>query len=205
MSAETLETHMTRLSGWTLAVFGAFVIALPHPAQAQNNAGELSAGWRLLNVEEETFIGGWYADVLGNITPSFGVVGEVAGHYKSLDETRTVAGIQVSVSGDARVHTFMGGVRYTVRQNPRIIPFAQALVGLAHGKLDISGSTTVAGRTFTFDESESTSDAAVELGGGVNIGITDGIGLRLAGSYFRVFEEDAANAVRFAAGVVFPF
>ena len=47
--------------------------------------------------------------------------------------------------------------------------------------------------------------AAVELGGGVNIGLTDGIGLRLAGSYFRIFEEDASNAFRFAAGAVFPF
>lgn len=196
---------MIRSSSWIVAVFGAFLIALPHPAQAQTGAGELSAGWQLLNIEEETFPGGWYADVLGNITPSFGVVGEVSGHYKSLDETRTVAGIQVSVSGDARVHTFMGGVRYSIRQNPRIVPFAQALVGLAHGKLEISGSTTVGGRTFTFDESESRSDAAVELGGGVNIGITDGLGLRLAASYFRVFEEDAANAIRFAAGVVFPF
>ena len=29
--------------------------------------------------------------------------------------------------------------------------------------------------------------------------------LRLAGSYFRVLEEDAGNGVRFAVGVVFPF
>jgi hypothetical protein len=29
--------------------------------------------------------------------------------------------------------------------------------------------------------------------------------LRLGASYFRVVEEGASNAVRFAAGVVFPF
>jgi opacity protein-like surface antigen len=81
----------------------------------------------------------------------------------------------------------------------------QALVGLAHGALDAEGSATVGGQTFTFDESESTSDAAVDLGGGVNVGLTDSVRLRLAGSYFRVFEEDAGNGVRFAVGVVFPF
>jgi opacity protein-like surface antigen len=196
---------MTRLRISLVAAFGAFLIALPQPARAQNGAGELSAGWRVLNIEEETFLAGWYADVVGNITSTFGVVAEVAGHYNSFDETRSVGGIQVAVSADARVHTFMGGVRFSVLQNPRITPFVQALVGLAHGAVDVEGSTTVGGQTFPFDESESASDAAIDLGGGVNIGLTDSMRLRLAGSYFRVFEEDAGNGVRFAVGVVFPF
>jgi opacity protein-like surface antigen len=199
-----METYMTRLRVSMIAGLGALLIMHPQTAGAQNN-GELSAGWRVLNVEEQTFTGGWYADVLGNVTDTFGVVGEVAGHYKSFDESRFVSGIQVDVSADARVHTFMGGARYTLRRNPRITPFAQALVGIAQASFDVEGSATVAGRTFTVDESDSASDAAVELGGGVNIGLTDGIGLRLAGSYFRIFEEDASNAFRFAAGVVFPF
>jgi opacity protein-like surface antigen len=195
---------MTRLHVWMIAGLGALLSMFPAVARAQNT-GELSAGWRLLNVEQETFTAGWYADVLGNITDAFGVVGEVGGHYKSFDETRFIAGAQVQVSADARVHTFMGGARYTVRRNPRLTPFVQALVGLAHASVDVEGSATVAGRTFSVDESESASDAAIELGGGVNIGVTDGIGLRLSGSYFRIFEDDAGNAVRFAAGVVFPF
>lgn len=193
---------MTRVRISLVAAFGAFLMVLPQPARAQNSAGELSAGWRVLNIEEETFTGGWYADVVGNITNMFGVVAEVAGHYKSFDETRSVGAIQVAVSADARVHTFMGGVRFSVPQNPRITPFVQALVGLAHAAVDAEGSSTFGG-TFTFDES--TSDAAIDLGGGVNIGLTDSMRLRLAGSYFRVFEEDAGNGVRFAVGVVFPF
>jgi opacity protein-like surface antigen len=196
---------VTSLRVSLIAGFGGFLMVLPQPAVAQNGAGELSAGWRVLNIEEQTFLAGWYADVVGNITRTFGVVAEVGGHYKSFDETRSVGGIQVAVSADARVHTFMGGVRFSVPQNPRITPFVQALVGLAHGAVDAEGSTTVAGQTFTFDESASTSDAAIDLGGGVNIGLTDSMRLRLAGSYFRVFEEDAGNGVRFAAGIVFPF
>jgi len=133
------------------------------------------------------------------------VVAEVAGHYKSFDENQSVGGVQAAVSADARVHTFMGGARLSVHQNPRITPFVQALVELADGAVDAEGSTTIAGRPFTFDESESTSNAAIDLGGGVNIGLTDSMRLRLAGSYFRVLEEDAGNGVRFAVGIVFPF
>ena len=86
---------MTRLRISLLAGFGAFLMVLPQPALAQTGAGALSAGWRVLNIEEQTFTAGWYADVVGNITNTFGVVAEVAGHYKSFDETRSVGGIQV--------------------------------------------------------------------------------------------------------------
>ena len=63
----------------------------------------------------------------------------------------------------------------------------------------------MAGRTLTVDESESDSDVAFELGGGVNVGVTNTLALQFAASYFRVIEEGASNSVRFAVGVVFPF
>ena len=70
---------------------------------------------------------------------------------------------------------------------------------------DAEGSATVGGRTFTVDESESTSDAAVDLGGGVNIGLTDSMRPAPGRQLLQIFEEDAGNGVRFAVGVVFPF
>ena len=57
----------------------------------------------------------------------------------------------------------------------------------------------------TVDESESDSDAAFELGGGVNVGLSNTLGLQFAASYFRVIKEGASNSVRFSVGVVFPF
>lgn len=196
---------MTLLRISVTATLAAALLAIPQAARAQNNAGEFSAGWRLLHFEEETFSRGWYADVLGNLTDNLGAVGEVSGHYRTLDESRVVAGIPVSVSADLRIHSFMGGIRYSARQNPQIVPFGQALFGLVHGSASIEGSTTVGGRTFTVDESESDSDAAFELGGGVNVSVTDILALRFAASYFRVVEDDASNSVRFAVGAVFPF
>jgi opacity protein-like surface antigen len=197
---------MTRLSRtWVVAVFIPLFAGAPQPANAQTPAVEVSGGWRLLHVEGETFSAGWYGDALGNITNVLGVVGEISGHYKHREETTSIGGIQVTASGDARIHTFMGGVRFSWRTNPRIIPFAQALVGLAHASLDVEGSTTVGGRTFTIDESETLSDFGADIGGGVNIRATDRISVRVAGSYFKIVEEDSGDAFRFAAGLVFPF
>ena len=198
---------MTRLT-ITLVTAGLLAIAIPETARAQNTAGELSAGWRLVNAEDETIATGWYADVLGNVTSLFGVVGEVSGHYDSIDETETFGGAQVRASGNLRIHTFMGGVRFTVRQNPRLVPFAQALVGLAHASASIDVTTIVNGQpvpSLSAEESESTSDAAVEFGGGVNIRVTSRLGVRVGASYLRILEDDASNAFRAAAGVVFPF
>ena len=122
------------------------LLALPQTAQAQGSAGDISGGYRLIHGADETFSVGWYADVLGNITDSFGVVGDVAGHYKSVDETENIGGVQVNVSGNLRLHTFRGGARLTWRRNPRITPFVQALVGLAHGSAEFEGSATVGAR-----------------------------------------------------------
>jgi opacity protein-like surface antigen len=197
------ENRMTRLRISVIAALA--VLAIPYSARAQNNTGEFSAGWRVLHFEEQTFILGWYADVLGNLTDSLGVVGEVSGQYKTLDETRMVAATPVDVSTDLRIHSLMGGIRLSARQNPQIVPFGQALFGLVHGSASIEGSANVGGRTLTVDQSESDNDSAFELGGGVNVTTTRNITLRFAASYFRVIEEDASNSIAFAAGVVFPF
>jgi opacity protein-like surface antigen len=196
---------MTRLRISVIAALVTLVFAIPQPARAQNDSGEFSAGWSVLHFEEETFSRGWYADALGSLTDSLGVVGQVSGQYRSLDESRVVAGFPVDVEADLGIHSFMGGIRFSARQNPQIVPFGQALFGLVHGSASFEGSTTVAGRTFSVDDSESDSEVAFDLGGGVNVGLTDTFGLRFAASYFRVIEEGASNSVRFALGAVFPF
>jgi opacity protein-like surface antigen len=199
------ENRMTSLRISVIAALATMLLAIPQPVRAQDNTGEFSAGWRLLHFEEQTFGLGWYADVLANLTDTLGVVGEVSGQYKTSEETRMVAANLVSVSTDLRIHSFMGGIRFSARQNPRIVPFGQALFGLVHGSASIEGSTTVGGRTFTVNESESDNDAAFELGGGVNVAITNNLTLRFAASYFRVIEDDASNSVALAVGAVFPF
>lgn len=174
-------------------------------------SAEFSAGWRLLNIpdavgtESETLPLGWYADVAGNLTPTFAVVGEVGGNYKNFDDVLAELGANVNVDVNVNVHTFMGGVRFSARQNPAFTPYVQALFGLAHAKTDVEGEVTVAGRTISLNESMSDSEFAFDADGGVNIRLSDGLALRVGAGYLRVGTSDGGNAFRFGAGVVIPF
>jgi len=182
-------------------------------ASAQNvAAGEFSAGWRLLNIpdafgagDSQTLPLGWYADVSGNLTHMFAVVGEVSGAYKSFDQGDNQFGTRVDVNVDLNVHTFMGGIRMSARQQPRFVPYAQVLFGLARGSGTVKGQATVAGRTISISESESDSDFAFDAGGGVNFRMSDSLGLRVGAGYLRIGGGDGGNAFRFGVGVVVPF
>jgi hypothetical protein len=163
------------------------------PASAQNTSKvELSGGYNLLRFNDETIPGGWYADVAGKITPMFAVVGQVTGNYKSMD----VSGISV----DTTIHTFMAGVRVSAHAVSGVTPFAHVLVGAARtsGSTDLSGALPV-------NLSDSTTDAALQLGGGIKY-VPGKVGLQVGVDYVRLFTEDeGTNALRFAAGVVFGF
>jgi hypothetical protein len=188
------------------------VLAFPFASAAQEAPrAEFSAGWRLLHAmdvlaeEDETFPAGWYADVSFNLTDIIALVGDVAGAYKTFDETVTEFGVRVDVEADVDVHTIMGGVRINARPTPRVTPFGQILFGMARGSFRIEGTTTVAGRQITLSESESETEFAIDAGGGVNINVTDSVGIRINGSYIRIGTDDGGNGFRFGAGVVVPF
>jgi hypothetical protein len=68
---------MTRFRISLVAAFDAFLMVLPQPALAQNVRARCPPGGVSPNIEEETFTAGWYADVVRNITNTFGVVAEV--------------------------------------------------------------------------------------------------------------------------------
>jgi opacity protein-like surface antigen len=144
--------------------------------------------------------------VAGNLTPTFAVVGEVGGNYKSIEENTTQVGTTFHTDVTFDVHTFMGGVRFNARQNPAFTPYVQALFGLAHATGHVKAQRTVAGNTFTIiDQSVSDSDFAFDASGGVNLNVSDSLALRVAAGYLRVGGSDGGNAFRFGAGVVIPF
>jgi len=201
------STYCVRAVLSIVIVFG-FAVS----TSAQNApAAEFSAGWRLLNVpnalggDSQTLPLGWYADVAGTLTPAIAVVGDVSGNYKDFNETRTQAGINVNVDANLKVHTFLGGVRLSARQNPAFTPFVQALFGLAHATGKVEGQTTIAGRTFSISQSVSDSDFAFDASGGVNLRVSDGLAVRVGAGYLRIGGSDGGNAFRFGVGVVIPF
>jgi hypothetical protein len=201
----------SRTARTLLCIVGVLGFSASSHAQTAPRA-EFSAGWRLLNIpdagissESETMPLGWYVDVAGNLTPAFAVVGEIGGNYKDFSQTLTQLGVNVDVDADFNVHTFMGGVRFSARQNPAFTPYVQALFGLARATGEVQGQATVAGRTITINQSVSDSDFAFDVDGGVNFRLSDGLALRVGAGYLRVGTSDGGNAFRFGAGVVIPF
>lgn len=195
------------------AVAGVFVLAsgaAPVGAQEMIPRAQVSAGYQLLDFRgdnPETFAKGWYADVLGNFTHHVGAVFEIGGDYKTIQQTITVQGVASQFSADLSAHEYMGGIRVSARPNPRVTPFGQFLIGGVRGAANVSASVTGGQQTF-FESStgESTTDFAVQAGGGLNVFVTEQIGARVGGDYFRVFADNQGiNVFRVIVGAVVGF
>jgi opacity protein-like surface antigen len=170
---------------------------------------EVSGGWKMLRTTEEdaeqTFTKGWYVDLATNVNDYIAIVNEVAGAYRSFVESSVVLGTPVIATSDLSFHSFMSGVRFSVR-TPRVVPFAQALVGLGRARLHID-DVTFGGQPIEVDESASVSAWLIDLGGGVNVNLSRHLAVRVSVSYLRDKSDDAedGNSLRVGAGVVIPF
>ena len=185
---------------------GVVFLAVAVPATAQTTPRtEISGGYQFLSFavegqDNESMPKGWYADVAGNLTPMIGVVFQVGGNYKTFNESITVGGLTLAASADLKVHLFLGGIRINARQNSAFVPYGQVLVGAANSSVDLTG--TIPGVP-SFSQEESVTNFTLELGGGVNFGLTDNTGIRFGVDYLRAFaDEDDVNAFRFHVGVV---
>ena len=178
-------------------VLGRFVA----PAAAQEAPVELSGGYQLVSLEPgedaQTLRTGWYVDVAGNLTRVFAVVGQVGGNYRS----RGALGSDLRFS----LHEFMGGIRASSRANTTVVPFGQVLAGPVRASLSFMG------------DGVSVTKFALQFGGGVNVRLTQRIGIRVGADYLRIFNDQEGrdigdlsggdrgdHALRFVAGVVLP-
>lgn len=191
----------------------ALSVAIPVSAQTSPRT-EISGGYQFLtfSVDEDTSIDGvdnnqslpkgWYVDVAGNLNPMIGIVFQMGGNYKTFEESITIGGGTFTASADLKVHEFLGGARFNVRNNPKLVPYGQFLVGVLNGSVELATSSTIPGLP-SFSEEDSTTNFALEVGGGVNFGVTEIVGIRFGVDYLRVFAEDAgSNVFRFHAGIV---
>lgn len=195
-------------------LFTIALLAATLPASAQDaGRGDLSAGWRLLKATNvgiggtsKTLPFGWYADGSFNVDDRFAIVGDLSGAYTSTDETVTALNTTVNSAASVNVHTFMGGLRYTLRDQPRLTPFGQVLFGLAHGSASLDESVTrEGGGTTSTSRSDSSNEFAFDIGGGVTFAATEQVALRVSTSYLRIGADDGGNGFRLGVGVVYPF
>jgi opacity protein-like surface antigen len=191
-----------RVLGCCLA---ALSVAIPVSAQTVPRT-EISAGYQFVTFsvddESESIPKGWYFDVAGNLNSMIGIVFHVGGNYKTFEESVTIGGGTFTAEADLKVHQFLGGVRLSARDNPRLVPYGQLLVGGINGSLELTTTSTIPGIP-AFSQEDSSTNFGLVLGGGVNFGVTDRTGVRFGVDYLRIFEEDAgSNVFRFHVGVV---
>jgi hypothetical protein len=189
----SLRGWVTRIRSVLLCV-GFLAAALPAAAQ-ETPAVEVSAGYSLLRVQrgfgvnlpdvKET-LHGWYAEAAATQTDLLSVVGQGAGNYA------TVSGQKV------KAYEFAAGPRFNMRSARRTV-FGQFLIGVAH---------------YRPHGPERSTNGTVHIGGGVSLGPSDGVGLRIGGDYERIFTGgsnllspetgERTHGLRVTAGVVFP-
>ena len=193
-----------RVLGFLLA---AWCVAIPVSAQTTPRT-EISGGYQFVTFsvdgDNESIPKGWYFDVTGNLNPMIGIVFQVGGNYKTFEESVAIGGFSVSAEADLKVHQFLGGVRLSARDNPKLVPFGQLLVGAINGSVELTTTSNIPGIP-SLSEEESSTNLGLVLGGGANFGLTERTGVRFGVDYLRVFAEDegeGSNVFRFHVGLV---
>ena len=136
---------------------------------------------------------GWY------LTDRFGMTADVSGHVT----TDTLAGPLGDIATRIRVLTALAGPQYKFRNRSRVAPFVRALAGIAH----TSARLRAGGASGT----NSSTDFAVALGGGIDVRVGEFIDLRLIQADYTPiflsrgnnlgFGRARADNVRFSSGV----
>ena len=165
-------------------------------------AVELSGGYTFLRdgvKDGMNFPVGWYASTAVNLNRWFGLAGEVTGSYKN---NVNVGVEEFNVSPNASEYTFMGGPRFAGKAG-RVMPFGQFLAGAAHMRATADMPTELPGH-FTVSDTQ----FAFQPGGGVNVLLTNSLGLHFAGDYRCIVDFSAdgntyGNQLRFATGLTF--
>ncbi|HZJ32655.1 MAG TPA: outer membrane beta-barrel protein [Vicinamibacterales bacterium] len=151
----------------------------PPPAPPYPTA-EVTGGYQLLHVPDQTFPFGLNLDGAWNTSKALGIVGEV--------------GWTTDSENDFRVHVWNigAGPRFNARpMGGRVWPYGQVLAGITH----------VRGGGF------SDTHFMLQPGAGVNVNAGDGWGVVFQGDYRRVFlneeefGESGQNQFRFFAGI----
>jgi opacity protein-like surface antigen len=128
---------------------------------------------------------GFDTSVTGFFHKNIGIEGNVDGHFRSktFNVGTTATGPFTAVDTKFRDFNFLAGphVRFTT-SNTKVSPYLHALVGGNHSSIE--GTAT----GITVNDSET--DFALKLGGGIDFGMTNHVGLRLSADYNPVFERN---------------
>jgi hypothetical protein len=145
------------------------IVALLAPvASARAQDAEVAAGisWSWIEGDYARWhmYQGWSLEVARSLTPHLGITGEADGNYYSLDYSN-------GWSESHRVFIFAVGPKLTTSRNNRVIEFAQLLVGMEHFSATLHTPPDP-------DFNGSSSEFAIEPGGGVDVRLTRRVAVR---------------------------
>ena len=163
---------------------------------------EISGGYSFMHdlTLEENFPAGWYFSTAVNPLDWFGLVGEVSGTYKTTDDNPF---LELKMQG----HTFMGGPRF-FRRFGHVTPYGQFLVGGARGRVEATPSLELGELAGPTSVTASSTEFALQPGGGVSIYLNDHVGVRLSMDYRRIVfdnDEEDNSEFRMLTGIVIGF
>jgi hypothetical protein len=193
---------MRRLS---IAGVGAFLILFAASSAFGQTAprGEIAAGYQFMRDFDfadaageigvpENFSSGLVISGAGVLNEWIAATGEFG--YSRWDSGELWLGDELLLDGHANVYTFMGGPRVYTRL-ARATVFGQFLLGAARS----TGDVFVLGEELAVSET----NFALQPGGGVDLHLTNRLGVRAQGDFRRIFyEEEGSNQFRFATGLV---
>ena len=170
----------------------AVVLCVPVAAAAQSAPkGDFALFYSAVNDDDmdETFTAGGGLSFGVYVTPWLGLVADVSAHTKSVEDSGATA--------DMTFASALGGIRLG-RLSGKARPFVQVLTGATRAKVAMSIGS------ISFDESKDF--FTIQPGAGVDIGVTDSIGIRIQADYRNVQHGNKWKAqYRGVAGVVFAF
>jgi opacity protein-like surface antigen len=190
----------------TLAVGLLITLSIPGKAQEAPRI-DVFGGYSYFRPDGGGNLHGWNASIAGNFARWFGLVGDFSGHYgaQSLRTEFPLPGspgtISVKADTNSSLHHLLFGPRFSYRRNERITPFAHGLLGAARLS---TKATLIVG-----DSSREVSFAdiafAAALGGGLDLKLTESIGLRLIQADYVLtrFGGGTQNNARLSVGLVF--
>jgi len=188
---------------WEL--FGGFQYTRFNAGSAQNS---LNLATQLLGVPplalgSHVNLSGWNLSLQENTNSWVGGVIDFSGNYV----TKNFIVLQVPGTTDTlrdriRFYTFMAGPQVTMRRSGRLQPFARALFGGAHLKVEDTGLVNGAPATPTLSGGET--GFAMGGGGGVDLHFVHHLAVRVAGDYIRPYVGgESEGHLRLSAGLAF--
>ena len=177
----------------SLVIVGAVCAVSASPARAQAINVDVAGGYSALSASSGSMPLGWFVSAGRDFNDLFGIVGEVAGNYKS---TTFVNAVTTSLSE----HTFLAGPRIVLASDKQTVS-AHFLVGVATASATGTGTF---GRT-TVTSSASDTAICYEPGVGVDLDFNKSTALRLEANFRLVTANGSVNEFQFLVGVAHRF